>query len=63
VVGVTSRDHRSKLTDSGNETKDETGFTNDQATRVACSTNEMFTLWPPKLSGLSRRVVFYLGVL
>ncbi len=46
----------------GNETKI-AEFTNEQATRVASSKFAMFTLWPPKLSGVSRGVVFDLGML
>ena len=39
------------------------GFKNEQATRVASFKSKMFTLWPPNLSGLSRGVVFYTGML
>jgi hypothetical protein len=35
----------------------------EQATRVAYFKSEMFALWPPKLPGLSRGVVFYFGML
>ena len=39
-----------------------TEFTDDQATRMASSETEM-CMWPPKLSGLSRSIFFYLGML
>ena len=43
----------------GNEAKPN----DEQATRVAYFKSEMFALWPPKLPGLSRGVVFYFGML
>jgi hypothetical protein len=36
---------------------------NEQASRVASFKSEMFTLWPPKLSGLSRGIGLYTGLL
>ena len=60
--GSTYRDGRSTLPIEAMKLKI-TGFTNDQATRVASFKTEMCPLWPPNLSGLSRGVVFYLGML
>jgi hypothetical protein len=39
------------------------GPTDGQAATLAFSQSEMSTLWPPELPGMSRGVVFYLGVL
>jgi len=59
---VTSRDDRSNSLIAEMKPKI-AGFTNEQATRVASFNSAMFTLWPPNLSGLSRGVVFDLGML
>jgi len=39
------------------------GPANGQAARLASSQNEMFVLWARELSGMSRGIVFYLGML